>query len=88
MSQLQPIALCNVLYKIGAKVVVNRLKGIMESIISDQQGAFVPGRLISDNSSVASEVGHYLHNLRRGRRGFLALKLDMSKFAGLPRRCA
>lgn len=66
MSQLRPIALCNVLYKIDAKVVVNRLKGIMDWIISDQQGTFVPGRLISDNSVVASKVGHYLHNLGRG----------------------
>ncbi|KAM1135052.1 hypothetical protein FF1_044067 [Malus domestica] len=70
---------CNVLYKIGAKVIVNRLKGMMDEIISMQQCAFVPGGLISDNSLVASEVGHYLHNLRRGKRGFLALKLDMSK---------
>ncbi|KAM1225451.1 hypothetical protein ACFX13_044918 [Malus domestica] len=79
MSQHQHIALCNVLYKIGAKVIVNRLKGMMDEIISMQQCAFVPGGLISDNSLVASEVGHYLHNLRRGKRGFLALKLDMSK---------
>lgn len=71
--------LCNVLYNIGAKVIVNHLKGIMDAIISQPHGAFVPGSLISDNFLVASEVGHYLHNLRRGKRGFLALKLDMSK---------
>lgn len=58
---------------------MNRLKGIMDAIISTQQGAFVPSRLISDNSLIASKLGHYLHNLRRGKRGYLALKLDMSK---------
>ena len=79
MTQLRPIALCNVLYKIGAKVIVNRLKGIMDAIILTQQGAFVPGCLISDNSFVAFELGHYLHNLRQGKRGYLALKLDTSK---------
>lgn len=78
MIQLRPVALCNVLYKIGAKVIVNHLKGLMDYIISTQQGAFVPGRLIFDNSLVASELGHYLHNLQRGKMGFLALKLDMS----------
>lgn len=51
----------------------------MDAIISEQHGAFVPSSLISDNSLMASEVGHYLHNLRRGKRGLLALKLDMSK---------
>lgn len=35
--------------------------------------------MISDNSLIASEVGSYLHNLRRGKRGYFALKLDMSK---------
>lgn len=40
---------------------------------------FVPSRLISDNFLVASELGHYLHNLRRGKRGYLALKIDISK---------
>lgn len=34
MSQLCPISLCNVLYKIGAKVIASRLKDMMSSIIS------------------------------------------------------
>ena len=28
---------------------------------------------------MASELGHYRHNLRWGKQGYLALKLDMSK---------
>ena len=51
----------------------------MDTIISTQQGGFISGRLISDNYFVASELGHNLHNLRRGKLGNLALKLDMSK---------
>lgn len=35
MSQLRLFALCNVLYKIGLKVIVNRLKGFIGSIILD-----------------------------------------------------
>lgn len=78
MSQLRPIALCNVIYKIASKVLANRLKVFLTDIISPQQSVFVPDRLISDNTLVASELAHFIHNLRRGKEGFLALKLDIS----------
>lgn len=45
MTDLRPIALCNVIYKICAKVVANRLKKILSDIISPFQSAFIPGRL-------------------------------------------
>lgn len=79
MSDLRPIALCNVLYKICAKVITNRLKLVLPDIISPAQSAFVPGRLITDNALLANEVSHYIHNKRIGNDGFLSLKLDMSK---------
>ncbi|XP_024178083.1 uncharacterized protein LOC112184012 [Rosa chinensis] len=79
MSHLRPIALCNVIYKIASKVVANRLKSFLPALISPQQSAFVPNCLISDNTLVASKVAHYMHRLKRGQEGFLALKLDISK---------
>jgi len=36
-------------------------------------------RLISDNILVAFETLHHLKNKRKGKLGFIALKLDMSK---------
>ncbi|XP_048435995.1 uncharacterized protein LOC125475320 [Pyrus x bretschneideri] len=57
ITQLRLIALCNVLYKMGAKVLVNHLKSILDQIISKQQGAFFPGRMISNNFVIASEPG-------------------------------
>ncbi|XP_062014569.1 uncharacterized protein LOC133731138 [Rosa rugosa] len=79
MSHLRPIALCNVIYKIASRVIANRLKSFLSDIVSPQQSAFVPNRLISDNTLVASELAHYMHKLQRGQEGFLALKLDISK---------
>ncbi|KAA3469841.1 reverse transcriptase [Gossypium australe] len=79
MSHFRPISLCNVIYKIIAKVLVNRMSDILGDCINEAQGAFIPGRLISDNMLIAYEVLHSLKMKKNGRRGNFSLKLDMSK---------
>ncbi|KAA3465754.1 reverse transcriptase [Gossypium australe] len=79
MTQFRPISLCNVVYKIIAKVLVHRMSDILGDCINEAQGAFIPGRLISDNVLIAYEVLHSLKMKKRGKKGNFALKLDMSK---------
>ncbi|XP_019185254.1 PREDICTED: uncharacterized protein LOC109180221 [Ipomoea nil] len=78
VADLRPIALSNVVYRIMAKMIANRMKTLMGGLISESQSAFIPGRLITDNILVAAEVGHYLNRKQCGVVGWSALKLDMS----------
>ena len=71
--------LCNVVFRITSKLIANRPKKILPSIISDTQSAFVHGRLIIDNVLVAFEAMHHINQKKGGRKGEMALKLDMSK---------
>ncbi|KAL0439752.1 UNVERIFIED_CONTAM: hypothetical protein Slati_2458200 [Sesamum latifolium] len=79
MSHLCLISLCNIFYKIASKMLANRLKLSLHSIISESQSAFIPGRLISDNVLVAYELNHYLAHKTWGSVGHATLKLDLSK---------
>ena len=48
-------------------------------MISDAQSAFVPDRLITDNTTVAYELLHRLQNRRKGKKGQMTVKLDISE---------
>jgi hypothetical protein len=79
VKDFRPISLCTVLYKVVAKCLVNRLRPILDELVSPNQSAFVPGRLITDNALIAFECLHYIeHNTSPGH-SFCAYKLDLSK---------
>ena len=73
------IALCNILYKLISKVLANWLKKILLEIISESQSAFQSNKAISDNILVAFEILHHMKKRRKGKMGFMTMKLDMSK---------
>lgn len=78
VSQLRPIGLCNVNYKVITKAMANKLKSIMPEIINPNQSICVPGHQIFDNVILYHEA---LHSMRKktGLLGHMAIKIDLEK---------
>lgn len=77
-SHFRPISLCNVIYKVISKILFSRLKPLLHKLISPLQAGFVPHRLIHENSILAHELIHKLKH-HRGKRGLMALRVDMAQ---------
>ena len=69
------ISLCNVIYKIVSKKIANRLKPMLNSIISETQSAFTAKRLITDNILIAFESLHHMKTNCTGKKRFYGFKV-------------
>ena len=78
LKNFRPISLCNVVYKVITKVLVNRLRPFLNNLIGPFQGSFIPGRGTVDNVVLAQEAIHYM-NKTKVKKGFLAFKIDLEK---------
>ncbi|KAK4384120.1 Retrovirus-related Pol polyprotein from type-2 retrotransposable element R2DM [Sesamum angolense] len=83
VAEFRPISCCNVVYKVISKILVSRIREILDLLISPSQNAIVPGRLISDNILLAQELfsgwiedcvtsAHYSVVMNGGVHGFFA----------------
>lgn len=77
MREYRPLACCNVLLKIITKILSNRLRPILEKVVSPVQGAVVEGRLSNHNVFLCQELLS-----KYGRKGVsprCTLKIDIQK---------
>lgn len=66
-------------FRIITKTIANRVKYILNDVISKSQSAFIPGRAITDNAMAPFEIFHSMKQNKTGKKGILAMKFDMSK---------
>lgn len=79
IGDIRPISLCNVPVRILSKVMTNRLKPYLGTINSENQSAFIEGRLLTDNAVTAFEINHYMKRRTQGSNGIASLELNVSK---------
>uniref|UniRef100_A0A803P4J3 CCHC-type domain-containing protein n=1 Tax=Cannabis sativa TaxID=3483 RepID=A0A803P4J3_CANSA len=71
IDQFRPISLCNFSYKIIAMILANRLKRVMDELISLVQSAFIPGRWIAESSILTQELVHMTYKRKRRSRDMI-----------------
>ena len=76
-SDFRLISVCTFIIKVFTKILYNRLKAVLPSIISLEQSTFVQGREMSDNILLAQELVVAIDKRVRGHN--VILKLDMMK---------
>lgn len=79
LKDYQSINLHNVIYKFVSRCPVNRLRPILDEIISETQSAFIPDGLITNNATIAFECFHKIRHSRNPRDTNSAYKSDLAK---------
>ena len=76
LKDFRPISLVVSLYKLLAKVLVNRLKRMVNKVVSNFQNAFVGGSQILDAMLIANEA---IDLILKSKRSRVLYKLDVEK---------
>ncbi|XP_058749365.1 uncharacterized protein LOC131622352 [Vicia villosa] len=76
LNEYRPICLVGCLYKIISKILANRIKKVLKSIISPCQSAFVPDRQILDGVLALNEI---VDHARKEKKECFIFKVDFQQ---------
>jgi len=76
LHDFRPISLVGCVYKVITKILANRIKNVLPSIIDIHQSAFIGGRGLLDNVLVATEVVNFM---KRGKKSGVLFNVDFEK---------
>lgn len=77
VKNFRHIACCNTIYNLISKLLVHRLKPIMPQCFLPNQTAFVQGRVLIENTLLASEIVQGYQRKRGPKR--ITIKVDIAK---------
>ena len=78
VNHFRPINLCNVVYKVISKILIAKLRPLLDKIISPSQSAFISDRQIAENQVIVQEMIHSFKT-RKPKPGLMAIKLYLQK---------
>ena len=76
LNDFRPISMVRSLYKVLSKVLTNRLRRVMSSVISSTQSTFIHGRQILDGILIVNEL---VEDAKRLKKDLLLFKVDFEK---------
>ena len=76
ISNLRPLTMLNLDYKIFARIIAMRLEGVINFLVGDQQTGFIKGRCVEENIRKTLEVVAYT---KKNHKNAVIMMVDYSK---------